>query len=127
MAGNLRLWRPGHAHWLPLLLYALHTICPIRRSRLRRGAIGSGNRHAKFCKHLLRNPKAVHRRWYTGVDHDLQKHLTDLGRRGPIGECAANVSFQFVWPVEDTDHGEVEEAPLLAIESRTPPDLAPAI
>src|ERR1700685_4522243 len=46
----------------------------------------------------------------TGVDRNLHHHLADLVFGNAVSQRAFDVELQFVGPVEDADHGDVEHA-----------------
>src|SRR6516165_5948831 len=76
------------------------------RRTISRRAIG-GHRHSVLGKQLVGDPEAVDGGRYSGIDHDLQEHLADLGRRHAIVERAADVRLELVGTVEHADHGQV--------------------
>src|SRR3954451_2721481 len=76
-------------------------------------------------EHFARNPKTVDRGRHAGIDRDLHQDFADFVAAHAVGQGALEVSAQFMRPVQDRDHGDVEHAAgllrqLLAAPHRTP-------
>src|SRR6185312_5061216 len=64
---------------------------------------------------------------HAGIDRDLHQDLADFLAGDAVVERAAQMRAQFVRPVQDRDHGDVEHAAGLARQFVTAPHRAPAI
>ena len=60
------------------------------------------------------------------IDRRLQQRLADLDLARAIIHGASDVDGQLGAPVQSTQHGDVEERAVLALESGARPDAAPA-
>ena len=78
-------------------------------------------------EHLARNSKTVDPGGDAGIDRHLHEDFANLVPGDAVGQGALDVRPQFVRPVEDRDHGEVEHAAGLARQFLAAPDRAPAI
>ena len=80
-----------------------------------------------FGEHFARDAETVDAGGHAGIDRDLHEDFADLVLGDAVGQRALDVRAQFVRPVEDRDHGEVEHAAGLARQFLAAPDRAPAI
>src|ERR1700722_19493718 len=68
----------------------------------------------EFGKYFARDTEAVDARGNAGVDRNLHEDFANLGAAYAVGERALDVGPQFMRPVEDRDHREIEHAAGLA-------------
>src|SRR5437870_3170036 len=82
---------------------------------------------AQLLEHFFRQPEAIDRSRHATVDCNLEKNFFDLVFRQPVRERPAHMGFNLVRAIECRKHGKIQHAARLAIQTRTPPYLAPAV
>src|SRR5262245_31761968 len=80
-----------------------------------------------FLEELARDAERIDRGRHPGIAPDLQEDFGDLRLGDAVGERAAQMRAQFMRPIEDADHREVEHAAGLRRQAFAAPDPAPAI
>src|SRR6187200_1678830 len=63
-----------------------------------------------FGEHFARDPKTVDARGHAGVDRHLHEDFADLVLAHAVDQRALDVDPQFVRPVEDRNHRQIEHA-----------------
>src|SRR5579864_1092845 len=85
------------------------------------------SRLVQFGEHFARDAETVDRGRHAAIDRDLHQDLADLVARDAVGQGALEMRAQFVRPVQDRDHRDVEHAAGLARQFLAAPHGAPAI
>src|SRR5580765_5526705 len=86
----------------------------LRRQDLRL-VVSSSDSHFLEC--FLRDAEAVDSRGDTAVDRHLQKDLLNVVFAQPVLDRSLDVNFDLVRSIERREHGQIEKASSLLIES----------
>src|SRR4051794_4419289 len=78
-------------------------------------------------KDLARDAKTVDAGRDARIAGDLHEDLADFVLADAVDQRTLDMHPQFMWPVQDRDHGEVEHAAGFARQLLAAPDRAPAI
>src|SRR5215510_4138367 len=82
---------------------------------------------AQLLEDFFRQSEAVHGCRDAAIDANLQKHFFDLVFRDAVCERTPNVRLDFVWPIQCGEHGQIQKAARLLIQTRPAPDFPPAV
>src|SRR6266436_9207455 len=80
-----------------------------------------------FGEHFARDAEAVDARGHAGIDRHLHEDFANLVLGHAVDQRALDVHPQFMRPVEDRDHRQIEHAAGLARQLLAAPHRAPAV
>src|SRR5262245_18250283 len=81
---------------------------------------------AQLLEDFFRQPEAVYGCRDAAIDGNLQKHFFDLVFRNAVRKRAPNVGLDFVRPIQCGEHGQIQKAASLLVQTRPAPDFTPA-
>src|SRR3979490_3156185 len=83
-----------------------------------------------FCfnlvERLARIPERIDSRWNAAIDADLKQDFLDLVLGDAVLQRALDMQFQFMRPVEGTEHCQIDDAAGAPIDAWPGPQRAPA-
>src|SRR5262245_22082921 len=82
---------------------------------------------AQLLENFFGQPEAVHSRRDAAIDGNLQEHFFDLIFRNAVCKRAPNVSLDFVRPIQCREHGQIQKAARLLVQTGPAPDFTPAV